>query len=153
MPHEDVHLAPKALYTDLPVFTGKPKECPCLNACAFKDAEAVSKVSASITGNIHEHEVEKVIENKKTMLIGLNNSYVCNSLRIVKGDINEPSAFKTWLGWVVHRGSDSAVEKFPGHHKIEYCTCDYKMEKLNMIVSVYMSSENVARKYELASPE
>ncbi|XP_075158173.1 uncharacterized protein LOC142231450 [Haematobia irritans] len=87
------------------------------------------------------------------ILIGLNNSYVCNSLKTIEGNRNEPSVTKTRLGWVIHGGNEVSMEKTVGFHNKEYCHCDDEIEKLQRVVSEYMSLENVGCKYELVSEE
>ena len=72
--------------------------------------------------------------------IGLNNGYVCNPLKSVEGSSADPIAF---IVVILLQLEISTV----GYHKIERCSCNLEMEKLEKIVSDYISLEDTGKKY------
>ena len=88
----------------------------------------------------------------RKVLIGLNKDYVCNPLKSVDGSSADLIASKTRLGWVIHSGNSSSAENTVGYYNIEHCSCDLEMEKLEKIVSEYLSLEDTRKKYNLVSP-
>ena len=85
------------------------------------------------------------------ILIGQNNGFVTNTLKLVEGRFNEPCASKTRLGWVVHGGYSQKPSAEVFH--INSCECSKDLDQLNQQISQYLSLENACKPYYLKSTD
>ena len=86
------------------------------------------------------------------ILIGLNNGFLINTMKMAEGCFNEPCGSKTRLGWVVHGGGD-VVNKGQNIFHINCCECAIDLENIKNQMSAYFSLESQGKPYQLQSAD
>ncbi|XP_055617605.1 uncharacterized protein LOC129762983 [Toxorhynchites rutilus septentrionalis] len=77
------------------------------------------------------------------LLIGIDNAILSYALKGREGEMYEPVATKTRLGWVVHGGSEKH-DTFVGHHTVHTCPCLLgNVDTLEHSVQEYLSLEGI----------
>lgn len=80
------------------------------------------------------------------MLIGLQYSRLTVSLKTVEGNVDEPLACKTRLGWVVQGPSYAQHNQLDRKYSMNMCECQSHDIKLHQLVKEYFSTENLGVK-------
>ncbi|XP_053699346.1 uncharacterized protein LOC128746321 [Sabethes cyaneus] len=77
------------------------------------------------------------------ILIGIDNANITLPLKGREGNMFEPIATKTRLGWIVHGGS-STTDSLVGYHSVEFCPCSESSDHiLQQSIQEYFSLEGL----------
>ncbi|XP_037029336.1 uncharacterized protein LOC119069388 [Bradysia coprophila] len=80
---------------------------------------------------------------KPRMLIGLQYSRLTVSLKTIEGNVKEPLACKTRLGWVVQGPSYDQNNQLERKYSMNMCECQSHDIKLHQLVKEYFLNENL----------